>query len=205
MIDSISLSDDILSFWFADSLSSAEAARLRSGVWYGSNSDFDDEIRTRFEPTLERAAARELDGWKADPRSALALTIVLDQFPRNLYRGTPRAFELDRLAVEVCVQSLETGHIAKLHPVEAVFALLPLEHSEDLAMQHRSLKEYSALVARAPAELEKTLSDNREYAQQHFDIVERFGRFPHRNAVLGRESTTEELEYLGAGGATFGQ
>lgn len=201
----MTLSDEILSFWFADSLNSAAAVRERNRVWYGSNPDFDDEIRTRFEPTLERAAAGELDGWRGEPRSALAFTIVLDQFPRNLYRGSARAFELDPLAVEVCVHSLENGHVAKLHPVEAVFALLPLEHSEDLALQRRCLEEQSVLLARAPAELEKVLSGTREYAQQHFDVVERFGRFPHRNAVLGRESTKAELEYLGSGGATFGQ
>ena len=105
----------------------------------------------------------------------------------------------------MCLHSLESGHVAKLHPVEAGFALLPLEHSEDLAVQHRSLDEYSALAARAAAPMEGAFSLQNEYAKGHFDIVERFGRFPHRNAVLGRESTPEELDYLGSGGATFGQ
>ncbi len=204
MTGSSKLSDDILSFWFADSLISAETARQRDTVWYGSDPHFDDEVRIRFGPTLECAAAGELDGWKAGPRSALALTIVLDQFPRNLYRGTARAFELDPLALEVCLLSLERGHVAKLHPVEAVFALLPLEHAEDPAMQSRSLEEFSALPLRAPVPLEKVLSTQWRYAKQHFDLVERFGRFPHRNAALGRESTPEEVEYLGSEHDSFG-
>lgn len=203
MTDSTAVPDEILRFWFGDSLGRADAAWQRYRVWFGSDPAFDDEIRRRFEPVLERAAAGELDGWKADPRSALALITVLDQFPRNLYRGRPRAFEHDPLALAVCVHSIQVGHVGKLHPIEAVFALLPLEHAEDRAAQRRSVEEFSALLVRAPRELRKGLEEALKSAQEHFDIVMRFGRFPHRNAILDRESTAEELEFLGAGGATF--
>jgi len=203
--DATALPDEILSFWFADSLGRGGAGWERRNVWFGSDPAFDDEVRRRFEPILERAAAGELDSWKADPRCALALITLLDQFPRNLYRGRPRAFEHDPLALGVCLHSIRVGHIAKLHPIETVFALLPLEHAEDRATQRLSVEQFSALLARAPRELCKGLEEALEAAQRHFDIVMRFGRFPHRNTVLGRESTAEELEFLRNGGATFRQ
>jgi uncharacterized protein (DUF924 family) len=136
--------------------------------------------------------------------SALARVIVLDQFPRNLYRGDPRAFAFDALALAGSVSAIERGFSTRLHPVQTMFILLPLEHAEDLSTQQRSVAQFEELRGRTPAGCESQFDGYLDYARRHRDVIQRFGRFPHRNAVLGRTSTPEERAYLESGGEHFG-
>jgi uncharacterized protein (DUF924 family) len=196
--------DEILDFWFADALDSSEAAERRVPVWFGSDEGFDREIRDRFGELPDLAHAGGLDGWRGDPRSALALVIVLDQFSRNLHRSSSRSFRCDDRALEVAREAIAAGFEAELHPLEAVFLYLPFEHAESLAHQDRCVELYERLAARAPAGLEARFEGFCEYARRHREVIRRFGRFPHRNPVLGREPTPEEAAYLDGGGDTFG-
>jgi uncharacterized protein (DUF924 family) len=168
----------ILTFW-------REAGRDR---WYEKDSDFDAEVRRRFLETWRSAAAGVLSSWEAGDDSALALTIVLDQFPRNMFRGTPQAYASDTMARDVAGRALARGVDTRIEPDLREFLYLPLMHSEDLAHQLRGV------------ELFRNLPESLKFAERHADIIRRFGRFPHRNAVLGRATTPEEQAFLDAGG-----
>jgi uncharacterized protein (DUF924 family) len=183
----------VLAFWFGGP-ESPERGRPRK-AWFEKSEAFDADIRTRFLDTWECAARGDFARWEAMPLAALALVIVLDQFPRNMFRGTARAFASDRLALAVTRNLVERGYDQLLLPAERLFAYLPFEHAEDLAAQRRSLELFEALAADSPGQ------DG--YARRHYDIIARFGRFPHRNAVLGRESTSEEIEFLKQPGSSF--
>jgi uncharacterized protein (DUF924 family) len=185
----------VLDFWFG-APESPERGRPRK-AWFEKSETFDAEIRARFLPTWEHAARGDFARWEATPLAALALVIVLDQFPRNMFRGTARAFDSDPLALIVARNLVERGHDRLLLPAERLFAYLPFEHAEDLAAQRRSLESFAALAADSPGQ------DNTDIARRHYDIIARFGRFPHRNAVLGRESTPEEIEFLKLPGSSF--
>ena len=161
--------------------------------WFKADPDLDARITDEFLPDHERAAAGELDALKAMPEGCLALAILLDQFPRNMFRGTPRAFATDEAARAVCRHALAQGFDAKLHRVPRSFLYLPFEHSEELEGQELSVRLFDALGD------EEWLG----YARAHRDIIARFGRFPHRNAVLGRESTPEEIAFLRQPGSAF--
>jgi uncharacterized protein (DUF924 family) len=197
------LASDVLTFWFANALESTEAALARSKVWFANDPQFDAEIARRFGDLPIEAAAGALDSWMYSAESALARVIALDQFPRNLYRNDPRAFAFDTLALAGSISAIERGYVTQLHPLQTVFILLPLEHAEDLIMQQRSVALFEALRSRAPAGCEPRFEGFVDYARRHRDVIARFGRFPHRNAVLGRASTREELEYLENGGERF--
>ena len=172
---------DILDFWFS------ETARPR---WFKREPDFDREIGERFEATYERAAAGELGDWKSTPEGCLALVILLDQLPRNMYRGDCRAYATDAKARAVFEHALEQGFDERLTEDQRLFLYLPFEHSENLDHQRR----FRDLVRRMTDDLERL-----EWGRRHYDIIERFGRFPHRNAILGRETTPEEAEILARG------
>lgn len=143
-------------------------------------------------PLWEKAARGELDRWRSAPLASLALIVVLDQFPRNMFRGTSRAFASDPMALAAARNALERAFDRLLSPQERTFMYLPFEHAEDLAAQRRSLALFQALDP-----------NDMEYARRHYEIIARFGRFPHRNAVLGRESTAEELDFLKQAGSSF--
>jgi len=173
---------EVLRFWFDD----------HPGDWFVKNPDLDAEIRRRFQALAEEAAAGKLDGWLDGPRSCLALVILLDQFPRNMFRGEARAFAADVRARAAARAILEHGWDKAMTPSEQLFAYLPFEHSEALADQELAcqlMKEFDA--------------KQREYAERHRDIVRRFGRFPHRNGILGRQSTPAEIEFLKLPGSGF--
>jgi uncharacterized protein (DUF924 family) len=174
----------VIAFWFVPG---------GDARWFAADPAFDEEIRSRFGALVEQALAGDLADWTASARGALALCLVLDQFPRNIWRGSPRAFSCDAMARSVARDAIAAGHDRELPPDQRAFLYLPLEHSEDLADQ-------DACVA-----LLRALGDSRllDYAQRHRDIVARFGRFPHRNAVLGRTSTAEESEFLQQPGSSF--
>ena len=196
---------DVLSFWFQDATRSPEALQRRSAVWFRSEPAFDRECATRFTVLLEDAARGVLDGWGGAPHGRLALVVLLDQMPRNIHRGSPAAFMHDAQAASHCLAGIESGQDRSLHPVERIFLYMPLQHAEDLDLQRRSIEQFGSLAAEAGDAWRGYLAENVRYARDHHDIIERFGRFPHRNRVLGRESTAQELRYLADGAPTFGQ
>jgi len=195
----------VLAFWLGDACSGPMRAQARNSLWFSANPETDRDIRTRFGALRGRAIAGELDGWADDPRGALALVVLLDQFSRNLCRGTADAFASDAKALAIARAVIDRGADRELEPVERVFLYLPFEHSEALADQERSLELFGGLAREVPEEWRLTMEGNLKWAVDHHRIVARFGRFPHRNTALGRESTEEEREYLEGGAATFGQ
>ncbi|MGH8727176.1 MAG: DUF924 family protein [Burkholderiales bacterium] len=195
--------EEILDFWFGDFSVPDYPPRERSQLWFGKSESDDRLIRERFSATLERAARGEYDGWKSDPRGRLALILVFDQFPRNIYRDTPRAFAFDPKAQALATEGIEQGSDTALNPFDRVFFYLPLEHAEDPQLQRKSVERYRRLIEEAPPELLAKLSGYLDYAVRHAQVIERFGRFPHRNRILGRVSTPQETEYLKEPGSSF--
>lgn len=178
--------DEVLEFWFSGE---AERGSFRE-AWFEKDEGFDREISTRFQEDYERAAAGELEGWQDSERGCLALTLLLDQFPRNMFRGEARAFATDHRARAVADHTVSEGMDLALPPLQRMFVYLPFEHSEATADQQRSVELFLAL----DEELDGL--DLLSYARRHADIIARFGRFPHRNAVLGRDTTPEEARFL---------
>jgi uncharacterized protein (DUF924 family) len=168
---------DILDFWYSPRISKR---------WFSSTPALDDEIRARYEGLWQRAASGALDAWSETPEGALALAIMLDQLPLNMYRGKPASFSTEQKAVAVAKQAIARGYDKQLPSERVLFLYMPLMHSENLDDQDLSVKSFR----------EAGLENNVHFAEHHRGLVRRFGRFPHRNAILGRESTPEELEYL---------
>jgi len=192
-------SEAVLSFWFPE-LSRADHARMVRQFEWWFRGGADPAIAERFASLLERATAGQLDDWSNGPRSRLALIIVLDQFSRSLYRDTARAFAQDPKALALALEGLELGHYSALEtPWEKTFFLLPLGHCENLSHLDRAVALALQLAGNAPPELRGILEHSVSQARGHREIIARFGRHPHRNAVLGRQSTPEELEYLASG------
>ena len=198
------LADEILRFWFGDALQNDAASAEQSKRWFAYDADFDAQILRRFGHLPEQAAAGNLDSWMNAAATAAARLIVLDQFPRNLYRQDSRAFAFDKLASAGTEAAIERGFDTAVHPLQAVFMYLPFEHAEDIEKQERSVALFEALEKRAPAGAESRFARFTDFARRHRDVIARFGRFPHRNALLGRASTAEELQYLDEGGERFG-
>lgn len=195
----------MLEFWFADATTEPAAIERRNRVWFSGGAAFDRACTERFAVTAAAAAAGELDHWKRSPRGRLALILLLDQFPRNIHRGTAAAYQQDRHALALCKEGIELGHDRELLPIERSFFYMPMEHAEDREIQALGMRHFEALAQEGPDELRGELEKCVEYARQHRDIVERFGRFPHRNAVLGRTSTPDEQAYLADDAPRFGQ
>lgn len=195
---------EVLEFWFDDALMSAEWAKARAKLWFSRNDEFDREIERRFGTLPESAARGELDAWRGDASSALSLVLILDQFPRNLFRKSSRAFAFDPPAREVALDAISQDFDKVLDPLQAAFLYLPLEHAEDIGLQERCVRLFEELIARAPAAQTALFESFADYARRHRDIIQRFGRFPHRNTILSRESTPEEIAYLASGGDRFG-
>ncbi len=176
---------DILDFWYAPDMRSK---------WFASTLQLDASMRARFEPLWEAAVRGELDTWRSSPQGSLALAIILDQFPLNMFRGTPKSFSSEGQAIAVAKQAIAQGHDRQIDKAQLVFLYMPLMHSEDLADQDLSVELFAAAG----------LENNLRFAQHHRDIVRRFGRFPHRNAILGRASTPQEIDYLNSDAAFKG-
>ncbi|MGB1580777.1 MAG: DUF924 family protein [Nevskiales bacterium] len=195
----------ILDCWFGNSAEQPQTIPKVSGKWFVADEQFDQQLRDQFEAALMQAAA-DADWNGSDIHERLARILLLDQVSRNIYRGTPRAFATDALALKLCQDAIESGDDTRLTPIERSFLAMPLQHAEDREIQKLSVSYFSHLVATArhPAE-ETKLRANADYAQQHADIVQRFGRYPHRNKLLGRESSEEEQRYLNEGAPRFGQ
>lgn len=193
----------VLEFWFGRLDDRGMPAADRMKRWFESDPALDAEIRERFGDLLERVA--QLDDWKATARGTLALVILADQFSRNVYRGNARAFDRDPLACSVAMDAIDRGLDRDLLPIERVFLYMPLEHAENLAVQERSVRCFHALADEVSEELADRFRYFASFADRHRDVIARFGRFPHRNAVLGRASTVEEAEYLANDAPTWGQ
>ncbi|NMO16515.1 DUF924 domain-containing protein [Pyxidicoccus fallax] len=183
--------EEVLGFWFGDSDQPQEK-------WFMGGEAFDEECRRRFLAAHEDAAAGRLRDWRDEPRSCVALLLLLDQIPRNLFRGTPRAFATDALAREVARHALARGLDVTLPPVWRWFMYLPFEHSEEAHDQRLAVALFEMLALYHPDSLESL-----DYARRHRDVIERFGRFPHRNVALGRPSTPEEERFLQEPGSSF--
>jgi len=186
----------VLDFWFGPADDPGHAQPR--AAWFRKDDAFDAEIAARFGALIERALSGALDGWQADPASALARVIVLDQFTRNAFRGTARSFAGDGLALAAARAMVASGQDRRLTGVQRQFVYLPFEHAEDMAAQAQSLALFAQLEREMPA-----LAGLLDWAQRHRDIIGRFGRFPHRNAVLQRESSAEELAFLQTPGSGF--
>lgn len=194
-----------MNFWFGDLKEEEVPPEELSRMWWAKDEKTDENIGVNFESDLKNAKEGRLREWENNPRGMLALIILLDQFSRNMYRDTPRAFSQDRQALELAVKGVERGFDKELYPVMRVFFYMPFMHSESLEMQDRSLGLFKDLEKdfTFPPQLAEMLSTNRDYAERHYAIIERFGRYPHRNKILGRESTPEEFEFLKQPGSSF--
>jgi uncharacterized protein (DUF924 family) len=179
----------ILTFWLGDG--------SRDKRWFEKSGAFDEQVRRRFLGLHEEAATGMLRRWRDEPAACLALIVLLDQLPRNMFRGTPRAFATDAAALDTARQAVSRGDDRAMLPLERMFVYLPFEHAESLAEQDK------ACELTKPLEAFPETDDVYRYALAHRDIIARFGRFPHRNAILGRESTAEEIEFLSGPGSSF--
>ena len=186
----------VLAYWFGTP--AQRAAGATHDFWFRKSDATDEDIRQRFGPLIERALNGELAAWSATAESACAQVIVLDQFTRNVFRNTPRSFAGDALALSAARAMVSSGQDKALTPVQRSFVYLPWEHAENLADQDEGVRLFTELTAVSPGS-----ADSLDYARRHRDIVARFGRFPHRNAILGRTSTPEEIAFLKQPGSSF--
>jgi uncharacterized protein (DUF924 family) len=200
---------EVRRFWFGKLPLKPEGVQARLALWFGAGATelrrVDEFIRSRFGLLIERAAAGELAAWADSPRRRLALILLLDQFPRHVYRGSERAFATDREALALTLSGMQSAADAALAPVERLFFYMPLEHAELRDAQDESVAAYRRLLNEAPPELRAMFASALESAELHRSIVGRFGRFPHRNRTLGRTDTAEEEAYLRESGRSFGQ
>jgi uncharacterized protein (DUF924 family) len=185
---------DVLDFWFDPST---------EALWYARDSMFDARIREHFGDALDAATRGHLDDWAASPQGWLALLIVLDQFSRNIYRDDARAWVMDHKAQGLALAGISRGDDRRLPPLQRLFAYMPLEHAEDLSLQCRCVDLFEQLVSQVSAPKRGRFEDFLAYARRHHELIERFGRFPHRNALLGRASTSAEQDYLARPGSGF--
>jgi uncharacterized protein (DUF924 family) len=187
---------EVLEFWFGTpELADTEAVTAR---WFRKDPAFDLEIRSRFGALVERALSGDLQDWAWQPGPALARILLLDQFTRNIFRDTPRAFAGDALALEAARAMVMQGQDQALQPLRRVFVYLPFEHAESMEAQDESMRLFTRLAQEVPA-----LEGYLDYAHRHHEIVQRFGRFPHRNAMLGRPSSADEITFLQQPGSGF--
>jgi len=193
----------ILDFWFGE-IKDGFTKESRGKLWYMGDEKIDNQIKDLFGNLILKAANKELEVWKETAKGRLALIILLDQFTRNVYRKTEKAFAYDKYAIELCKEGLRLKHDEELCFVHRMFFYHPLHHSENLEDQKLNVKLVEQLKQEVPEQNKKKVESFLKYAKQHCDIIKKFGRFPHRNEVLGRESTKEELEYLESG-KRFGQ
>jgi uncharacterized protein (DUF924 family) len=195
----------ILAFWFKQHELSAPQIDRRMDIWFGEDPAFDHEIGQNFSTEVENASEGKLDHWADEPRGRLALILLLDQFRRNIYRGTAKAYEKDRAALRLCVEGAMQRKDRGLTPIQRAFFYMPLQHAESLKVQAKSVELFGRLAEAVSPTFRETFLTIAQFAELHRDIIERYGRFPHRNALLGRENTPEENEYLAGDAPDFGQ
>lgn len=189
----------VLDFWFeGEALGQVQMER-----WWKKTPEVDRLIRQRFASLVDELYQGLSQRWSESPKSCLAAIICLDQFSRNMYRETRQSFQYDALALELAEQGLQKGFDRSLSPLERAFFIMPLMHDESLTSQERCISLLSELVCETEGQLERYLEGSLDFARKHHDIIARFGRYPHRNNILGRESTPEELEFLKEPGSSF--
>ena len=194
----------IYDYWFG-TIKNGTTVNDRSRLWFGGDPQTDEYIRNHFEPLLLQAESGLLDHWADSPQGCMARIILLDQFPLNMYRRSARAFEFEDLALKTCLNGLERSYTEELSYIEKTFFYLPLEHSEDSRHQAESVRLYQQLYETAAEPHKNHAKRTLNYAIKHKNIIDRFGRFPHRNSVLGRHSTQEEIDFLQDQANRFGQ
>lgn len=197
--------DEILSFWFKEHELSAPQIDRRMDIWFGEDPAFDEAIKAEFEDDVERASQGGLDHWAEEPRGRLALILLIDQFRRNIYRNTARAFSHDKLALKLCVEGAMAKKDRGLTPIQKVFFYMPLQHAESAKVQAKAVELFNKLAESVSPTYQETFLTVAQFAELHKDIIDQFGRFPHRNALLGRANTPEEDEYLAGDSPDFGQ
>lgn len=195
--------EQVLEFWFSTLTNDEAIIASQSVLWWKKQDSTDELIKSQFEESVRLAAAGEFDEWKHTPSGRLALIILLDQFPRNIYRDTPLAFAFDSTASSLCLEGLAKGDDQALSPIRRVFFYLPLEHAEDKKLQDQSVALFRSLLSDLGPEEKKRYAGYLDFAIKHQAIIERFGRFPHRNRILQRDSTSAELEFLKQPGSSF--
>lgn len=193
----------LLDWWFGPASTAAQSAAEKQQLWFGKRDEQDAEARERFGVLVEQAIVGELQGWWADPHGWLAQVLLLDQLPRMIHRDTPLAFAGDARAQELVEQGTTLGWDRELSPLQRVFIYLVLEHAEDPLQQTRAVQLFSELAEGAGDAERKLFAGFLDYAVRHQQAIERFGRFPHRNEILGRVSTADELRFLAEPGSRF--
>ena len=195
---------ELISHWFAQTLDEPATITGRMGWWFSADEKRDQVMADRFSGLVEECAAGHHYHWLDDPEGRLAMILALDQLPRNLFRGTPRAFSNDSYTAALCLAAAHTGQDKALKPIQRAFLYMPLQHFEDLQAQEAGVQLYERLAEENP-EWPVFAEGFTAFARLHRDIIARFGRFPHRNKILNRDSTPEEAEYLAGDAPKFGQ
>ena len=193
----------LLHWWFGSAESPSEVAREKNGLWFGKKQSQDADAQQRFGDLVDQALAGELADWTDSPHGWLALVLLLDQLPRMIFRDTPQSFSGDTRAQQVVSDGLKREHDLALSPLQRTFVYLVLEHTESLQAQDEAVRRFTSLIALVPESERAYLTQTLDYAKKHRVVIERFGRFPHRNEVLGRESTQEEVAFLKKPGSRF--
>lgn len=197
--------DAILTFWFREQELTAPQIDRRMDIWFGADEIFDLECKKIFGDDVSKASAGELDHWAVDSRGRLALILLLDQFRRNIYRNTADAFAMDKAALKLCVEGARDKKDRGLTPIQQAFFYMPLQHAESLKAQEKAVEIFTRLAEAVSPTYRETFETMATFAELHRDIIAQFGRFPHRNQLLGRENTPEEDEYLAGDSPDFGQ
>jgi uncharacterized protein (DUF924 family) len=190
--------EDVLGFWFAGREQNEPAVDARMNGWFGNDPAFDAEISARFCGLVEQALSGELDNWAHEPRGQLALILLLCQFPRHIYKNSRRAFGGDRRALKLCEQGVTSGDFKRLSELEQLFFFMPLQRIESIKIQKTSVKIFESLARRVSDTLRSTFDTVSQFAELRHDVIAQFGRFPHRNELLGRANTGEEDAFLSA-------
>jgi uncharacterized protein (DUF924 family) len=197
--------DAVIDFWFQNRTLTAPQIDSRMEIWFSEDPAFDHEIEKTFAADVDLASDGKLDHWSHKPQGLLALILLLDQFRRNIYRGTADAFAKDKAALKLCVEGAMAKRDQELSPIERVFFYMPLQHSESRKVQDKAVKIYERLAEAVVPTHTETFATIAQFAELHRDIIELFGRFPHRNKLLDRENTPQEDEYLAGENPSFGQ
>ena len=197
------LIENIHRFWFGVLKAPADLPREKLTFWFMKNESLDNYIRDAYLSILEDATSGQFEDWKKTPRGYLCLILVLDQFPRHIYRNKPESFSNDPQALQLVLDGLEQGIDHNLYPIERTFFYMPMQHSEDLSVQEQSVELYAQLVEDVHEIVKPFFQEFHKYAKMHLDVIKEFGRFPHRNAILDRESTPEEVAFLKKPGSSF--
>ena len=195
----------ILDFWFSEQELNAPQIDSRMERWFGTDPRQDQRIREEFGDLVEQALQGKLDDWTKSTEGKLALILLLDQFCRNIFRGSPKAFAGDKQALKLCVEGSMNNEYRSLPAEQRVFFFMPLQHAESVGVQDKSVRIFDALADSVSDTLKETFLTFAQFAELHRDIIARFGRFPHRNRYLGRTNTAEEDAFLAADGPSFGQ